>query len=640
MALGSSNASPHRTIEPMPSDSSLSSSTTLTGFQSFPMQVLRAISPRRLSHPGPTVHTGGASMIPEDYRSHNDSDNITCLPAAAPHNRVSFSDSPIHAQSAQSQMLPNDITILVQDYDTKDATQSMPVGGLRKNHSKGKRSSLANLFGSPTRTSASDSDDDSVSSSSASTSNKRRTRKAVKKRGSTKYLGVLDEGNGSSSNLSLAGIASTIQHFKESRHGSRDFTSHKYTDIFGDREDYELKRDFMLELTRAMAEYGLPSHRLEYHLEAIGECLGIKSSYAVHPGLILMSFMTKKRSSETFFIKQYQGYSMGKLSALNDLCFEVVHGAITVEEAGKRLADIRASKNSPAWTALITFPLIAFSICACGFSGTWGDSLIAAIVSIPVAGLSLATEYVPSITYLVEFLSALVSTVLGKALRLGLETSFPCLATDKIVFSAIAILLPGLSLTTSIIEISTRNMVSGTVRMFHAIFTAVLLGFGFAVGDNLTSRFPLDVPDPKVCSSQPISLFWSFIMFPILGISISYQFFARRQQYPIMLLAQITGFSITIFLPRIDALKNNLEATTIIAAFAIGLISNLYSRITRDVAIAPIIGGILLLVPGSVGVRSTLGFISQDALGGTAVAFQMLMIGLSITIGLFLATLI
>eukprot|EP00842_Homolaphlyctis_polyrhiza_P002953 jgi/Hompol1/3659/HPOL_003312-RA len=428
------------------------------------------------------------------------------------------------------------------------------------------------------------------------------------------------------------------------RLNSKDETS--YIGVHGaDKEDYDLKRDFMIELTRSMAEYGLPSHRLEFHLEAVGDCLGIKSSFGVQPGMILISFSPKKRSSETFFIKTHQGYNMGKLSSVNELCLDLVQGNITILQARRLLADIRTSKNSPSWSAFITFPIVAFALCPVGFGGTWGDALIAAVATMPVAGLMVLSEHLNSITYLIEFLSALISTIISKALRVALQDQFPCLSTEKIVFSAIAILLPGLALTTGIIEISTRNMVSGTVRIFHAIFTAVLLGlafhgrFGVAVGDSLTSQFMLNATDPS-CPSQPVSLVWSLVLFPSLSLCICYQFLASRKQYPIMLLAQITGFTVTIFLPRIAALRNNVEATTIASSFTVGMIANIYSRITHDAAIPPIIGGILMLVPGSVGVRSTFGFFSQDALGGTAVAFQMLMIGLSITIGLFLATLI
>lgn len=40
----------------------------------------------------------------------------------------------------------------------------------------------------------------------------------------------------------------------------------------------------------------------------------------------------------------------------------------------------------------------------------------------------------------------------------------------------------GLSITTAMIEMATRHIVSGTTRMFFAFLIAVELGFGIAIG--------------------------------------------------------------------------------------------------------------------------------------------------------------
>lgn len=68
------------------------------------------------------------------------------------------------------------------------------------------------------------------------------------------------------------------------------------------------------------------------------------------------------------------------------------------------------------------------------------------------------------------------------------------------------------------------------------------------------------------------------------------------------------------------------------AAFLVGLVSNTYSRVTNDIAIAPILSGILLLVPGSMGVRSSLLILGNNIGSGTSVAFQMISIAMSITV--------
>jgi uncharacterized membrane protein YjjB (DUF3815 family) len=72
------------------------------------------------------------------------------------------------------------------------------------------------------------------------------------------------------------------------------------------------------------------------------------------------------------------------------------------------------------------------------------------------------------------------------------------------------------------------------------------------------------------------------------------------------------------------------------------LFFNLDARISHDVAVAPILAGILLQVPGSLGVRSTLGFFAGGSkiVDGVDFTFQMLTIGMSLALGLFVSTLL
>ncbi|KAJ8326915.1 hypothetical protein BDV3_001544 [Batrachochytrium dendrobatidis] len=530
--------------------------------------------------------------------------------------------------------LPPDIMMIVQDANPIASSQSLPLSSSRQPTSNA--GSLLKLFSPPSC--PSDSDGESVSSSSSSATGTRRKRSRFRKGislTSPSNESIAFQRPASTSSLSLANIAASIQNYQHKRQAKEHAT---YMEVYGDREEYTLKCNFMLELARCMVEYGVPIHRFEYHLEAVGMCLGIQSSFVALAGLILISFNHKNRASDTFFIKCSQGYQMGKLSLTNALCFELVHGGMDIQQAQSRLKEIRSAPDTPGWKSMVTYPVIAFCLGVIGFNCSWIESMLAVITSIPVACLTYMGGKYPSITYLSEFLSTFFCVLLGNSLVYVTQRVDPCLSTQRIVFSSIAIILPGLQLTTAIIELSTRNLISGTVRLFFALFLALLLGFGYIIGINLTSS--LDIAPPAAdCPTSPINILWAIPTFPPLALSICYEFQARRSQYAIMIVTSAIGY-VTTFLIRIPIFKNNFEVVTILSALAIGLTANIYARITRDVAVAPILASILLLVPGSVGLRSTLGFMSQDTLSGTAIAFQMLMIGMCITIGLFIATLI
>ncbi|KAJ1518128.1 hypothetical protein HMI54_002435 [Coelomomyces lativittatus] len=67
----------------------------------------------------------------------------------------------------------------------------------------------------------------------------------------------------------------------------------------------------------------------------------------------------------------------------------------------------------------------------------------------------------------------------------------------------------------------------------------------------------------------------------------------------------------------------------------VGITSNIYSRFTKNPAIAPILSGVILLVPGSLGVRSSLALIDSSSFGnGSNFAFQVILTALSLSIGI------
>ncbi|TPX65819.1 hypothetical protein SpCBS45565_g04858 [Spizellomyces sp. 'palustris'] len=401
----------------------------------------------------------------------------------------------------------------------------------------------------------------------------------------------------------------------------------EHTIISGiDTVDLLKKRDFLIKLSRAFAMYGAPSHRLEFHLRTVSEALDVESNFIVLPGLILISFGNEDHSSTTHLVKAPQGFNMSKLSAVNALCHVLEKGEILIDDGLKRLQDIRSEAEYSRPLFLSTFPVVSFGISIIGFGTNWVEAGVSALFGLVVGCLCLAAARYPSFTYLLDFAAALVVSFLARVFKS--ISGDDCFHETLVTLSALAVLLPGLSLTISIIEISTRNMVSGTVRMFHALFTAMLLGFGMSVGPLLFGQ-QANTSQPAYCgTNDPVFPYWYFLLFPPMSICICIFFEARPRQWTIMTFVSALGFVAYYFLNQIPSLRANGQLPMVLSALVIGLSSNIYARITHDAAVAPILAGILLLVPGSVGVRSTLGFLGANASDGTNFAFQMLIIGM------------
>jgi uncharacterized membrane protein YjjB (DUF3815 family) len=74
-----------------------------------------------------------------------------------------------------------------------------------------------------------------------------------------------------------------------------------------------------------------------------------------------------------------------------------------------------------------------------------------------------------------------------------------------------------------------------------------------------------------------------------------------------------------------------------VGALAVGVASNLYERVLKRPATVPLVPGVLLLVPGSIGFRSLALLLDQKVVGGVDAAFTTLLTATSLVAGLLLA---
>ena len=81
--------------------------------------------------------------------------------------------------------------------------------------------------------------------------------------------------------------------------------------------------------------------------------------------------------------------------------------------------------------------------------------------------------------------------------------------------------------------------------------------------------------------------------------------------------------------------KVSLVCTTL--ALVVGLVSNAYARKVDRPATVPLLPGILMLVPGSLGYRALDAFVSHDAVQGMDSAFRMTLVAMALAGGLLTA---
>ncbi|KAJ2215201.1 pheromone-regulated protein prm10 [Coemansia sp. RSA 487] len=389
---------------------------------------------------------------------------------------------------------------------------------------------------------------------------------------------------------------------------------------------------FICMLAQAMMQYGAPLHHLEDNLSRISCHLRIKATFTTMPGLVLISFEDQATfTSETKIIRCPSGYDMHRLE-LTDKVFRIVSkGEISAEEGTQRLGEIMHAKPLFAWYwQLLDWGVTSWSVCILAFNGSWLDSVAALVLGMAAGCLNLLASRLKGYTNLFEASVSIVCGFLATAVE-----RWVCFGA--VTLSATAVLLPGLLLTTGIIELTSRNMHAGTVRVGYALTLAFILAFGINLGNNIYVEIfsvPSRVPDINMTTCAAASPWWWWLTFPVSISTICLLINVHPKHWHACIIVAGIMFSVFWYL----VIHRGLSTVgPVVSAFVLGVAANIWSKVFKHNAYATMLPGMMILVPGSVGVRGIMTMFqgSQNGANSMQLVFQMIQTSLSIMVGLF-----
>ncbi|GJJ79110.1 hypothetical protein EMPS_11469 [Entomortierella parvispora] len=389
------------------------------------------------------------------------------------------------------------------------------------------------------------------------------------------------------------------------------------------------RQSFLIMVAKALILYGAPSHRIEETCALLARKMDVDASFALLPGLMTISFSDPEtHTSDTRHLRCTQGMDMYKLSKVYTIAMSVLHGG-SIEAANKDLDVVTLEPGYyPVWVTVASWMGAAAFVAPLAFNGSWLDTALAGLCGLIVGLLGVVAAKFPVYGNVFEMTSSILVGFIAKSFG------------DRVCFSAVAlagvvVLLPGLLLTASIMELASRNIVSGAVRMFYALMYAFFLGFGLSLGGEIWDSITGASSTPSAASCENgVDRWWFFLIFPAVSTSINIVFNAHPSQWIGMTLVTAVGFTVSYFMTA------GPQVTPAVAAFAVGLAGQAYGRITGKLSYVPLLSGVLLLVPGSVGVRSVLSMIGSDPSQGFSFALEMVNISVSITLGVFCSVLV
>ncbi|KAL1722397.1 hypothetical protein EV715DRAFT_193026 [Schizophyllum commune] len=451
----------------------------------------------------------------------------------------------------------------------------------------------------------------------------------------------------------------------------------------------EERQLFLIKLARALMTFGAPSHRIESQLNAAARILEVQAEFIHLPSVIICSFGDQESNcSETHFVKCHSRLSLGALHKVHMIYRTVVHDEVSAKKAKEQLHDLlEAPPTYPVpFRIFLAFCLSAL-ICPLAFGGSFIDMWIAGAGAFVLSVLQLCATKSALYANVFEITVAIFVSFTARGLS-SIRSRIFCYSA--ISSAGIVGILPGYLILSSSLELASKNIVCGSVKMVYALIYTLFLGFGLQIGSdfyllfdkgmrrqldelsaNISSTVALTgswmADNGTVNNSIPVTGTWTFTHsvplsqtnvingcyrpksfpwylqpFPIWTSAIIVPLFStlsslanlqpfRSKQLPVMVVISCCSYVANKLANHY--IFNRSDVVSAIGAFTVGLLGNVYSRKMGGTAFTSMVTGVLFLVPSGL---SQAGGITASG-SGIDIGGAMIAVTIGITVGLFMS---
>lgn len=376
-------------------------------------------------------------------------------------------------------------------------------------------------------------------------------------------------------------------------------------------------QDYIIEVCKALMAYGAPTHRLEEFLSMAARKLCIQASFQYLPSCMIMSFDDPDtHTTELKLIKEPTAVDLGKLKEVQQVYKDVMHNQYSLDEAMDDIREIRNRKkkfNTP--TLILMYGVAAVAVGPFAFSARPIDFPISFLLGCTLGALQLGLASRSSqFSHIFEVFGTFVTSFAARGFGSILTSSGqPIFCFSALAQSSIALILPGWIILSAALELQSRNIIAGSIRMVYAIIYTLFLGFGILIG---TTIMGLIYPDATSEVDCPIPAYWQadntswrllytkFVWVPIFTVCLAVINQAKWKQVPWMLFISSCGYQVNYW----SALRfsQNIQVANALGAFVIGVLANGYSRFRHGVAAAAMLPAIFVMVPSGLAASGSL----------------------------------
>jgi uncharacterized membrane protein YjjP (DUF1212 family) len=390
---------------------------------------------------------------------------------------------------------------------------------------------------------------------------------------------------------------------------------------------------FVIELARRLHQYGTAAPRLEQAIGNVTQQLGLACDVLSTPTSIVLSFSAPGGdgiADVTQVVRIAPGdVNLARLCSADEIADQVADGSLEPRRGMEQLQALGRPLSRPALGATVVGYGLAAGSIAVLFHTSWQDAVVAGVIGVLIGGIVVAGYGRPRLSVAGDAIAALVATFIATIVSAWLVP----LALKLVVLSALIVLVPGMSLTTAVRELTSQHLASGVARFAGAAATILKLTFGTIAAAQICAVLGM-VPAAHSLPSLPPWTQWPALVVAAIAFAMLFQ--AARRDYPLVLSAVVVAYLVTYWS------GNALGAP--FGVFVGGLVlsagSNLYARMLHRPGALIREPGILLLVPGSVGFRGVSDLLNNQIASGTHITVLLVTMLISLVAGLLFGDLL
>lgn len=389
--------------------------------------------------------------------------------------------------------------------------------------------------------------------------------------------------------------------------------------------DKTTEEQFIARLAVSLHQYGTPSHELEEILQTCAQKLNLEAAFFSTPTAIFISF-PQSIANRTVLQRVSPGeIDLEKLVEVNKALNQFLDEKLSIEESTAmldRIAMHKSSFSNLTYTAAFAFgsgAVVSF------FGGGVPEMIATALIGLLVGGLEIIARKNQNFARAYSAVAAISASFLAVVA----STLYAGLSSEIVTLCGLIVLVPGLTITMAVSELSRQHLASGTSRFMGAILQFMILTFGVSFGRGIA----LQIFSPQVSDlGDPAPwIYWACVLLSPIAFSVLFR--TRKKDVPLVALTCIIGF----LAGRLGVSILGSELGPAFGSFSLCVFSNLVSRRFRHPTELTLVPGLMFLVPGSIGFLGLQSFVNRETLAGIQSGFTVLFVSSALVIGLLLA---